>query len=98
MWSRWGGGDEEWLLVEHNPIDTIDFISICETSLNDTVELPHILLENDSFVSCNNPNNTRKGGVGLFYKNDLPSKIRNDLSFDDSIVVEIVIGRKTNYL
>ena len=29
-----------------------------------------------------------------FIKNDLPIKIRNDLSFDESIVVEVVFGRK----
>ena len=47
-----------------------------------------------NFVSCNNTSNIRIGGVGLFYKNDLPIKIRNDLSFDESIVVEVVFGRK----
>ena len=52
------------------------------------------MLENYNFVSCNNPSNTRRGGVGIFYKNDLPIKIRNDLSFDESIVVEVVFGRK----
>ena len=64
------------------------------SSLNDTVDLPNVLLENYTFVSCDNPSNTRNGGVGLFYKNDLPIKIRDSLSFDGSIVVEIVIGRK----
>ena len=34
------------------------------------------------------------GGVGLFYKNSLPIKIRNDLSFDESIVIELNFGRK----
>ena len=52
------------------------------------------MLENYNFVSCNNPNNTRRRGVGLFYKNDVPIKIRNDLSFDESIVVEVVFVRK----
>ena len=34
------------------------------------------------------------GGVGLFYKNTLPLKHRDDLSFDESIVVELKFGRK----
>ena len=38
--------------------------------------------------------NTRNGGVGLFYKNSLPVIVRNDLSFDESIVVELKFGRK----
>ena len=71
-----------------------DIISICGTSLNDTVDLPNVLLEKYTFVSCNNTSNTRNGGVDLFYKNDLPIKIRDDLLFDESIVVKIVIGRK----
>ena len=66
----------------------------CETSLNDTVDLPDEMLENYTFVSCNNPSNTRRRGVGLFYKNDLPVKIRTDLSFEESIVIEVVLGRK----
>ena len=33
-------------------------------------------------------------GWVLFYKNSLPVKIRNDLSFDESIVVELKYGRK----
>ena len=41
--------------------------------------------------------NTRNGGVGLFYKNSLPVIVRNDLSFDESIVVELKFGRKKIY-
>ena len=45
-------------------------------------------------MSVNNPANTRHGGVGLFFKNTLPIIIRNDLSFDESIVVELKFSRK----
>ena len=45
-------------------------------------------------MPVNNPTNTRRGGVGLFYKNSLPLIIRNDLSFGESIVVEVKFGRK----
>ena len=34
------------------------------------------------------------GGVGLFYKNSLPIKLRNDLAFRESIVVELKFGCK----
>ena len=46
------------------------------------------------FVPANNPANVRHGGVGLFYKNSFPVIVRNDLSFDESIVTEIKFGRK----
>ena len=71
-----------------------DLISICETSLNDSVELPDTLLSIYTFVPANNPANSRNGGVGLVYKNSLPAIVRNDLSFDESIVVELKFGRK----
>ena len=41
-----------------------------------------------------NPTTIRHDGVGLFYKNSLPIKIRNDLTFDESIVIELNFGRK----
>ena len=68
------------------------------TLLNDSVNLLGTLLEEYIFVPVNNPTNTRRGGVGLFYKNCLPLIIRNDLSFDESIVVEVKFGRKKIFL
>ena len=75
------------LIETHNSIFNYDLISICETSLNDSIKLPDILLNDYTFVHSKNPTNNRHGGVGLFYKNSLPIKIRNDLSFDESIVI-----------
>ena len=68
------------LIETHNSIFNYDLVSICETSLNDSVELPDTLLNDYTFVPANNPVNTRNGGVGLFYKNSLPVLVRNDLS------------------
>ena len=85
------------LIEAHNSIFNYDLIAICETSLNDSVELPDVLLNDYSFVPSINPTNTRHGGVGLFYKNSLPIKIRNDLSFEDSLVVELNFGRKKKF-
>ena len=81
------------LIEAHNSIFHYDLISICETCLNDSVELPETLLGEYTFVHVNNPANTRRGGVRLFYKNSPPVVIRNDLSFDESIVVELKFGR-----
>ena len=82
------------LIEAHNSIFNYDLISICETSLNDTVELPETLLNGYTFVPANNPANNRHGEVGLFYKNSLPVIVRDDLCFDESIVVELKLGRK----
>ena len=85
------------LIEAHNSCFNYDLISICETSLNDSVELPEPLLNEYTFVLANNPGSTRHGGVGLFYKNSLSVVVRNDLSFDESIVVELKFGRKKIY-
>ena len=82
------------LIEAHNSIFNYDLISICETSLNDSIKLPDILLNDYTFVHSKNPTNTRHGRVGLFYKNSLPIKIRNDLSFNESIEIELNFGRK----
>ena len=86
------------LIEAHNALFKYDLISICETSLNDSVELPETLINDYTFVSANNPANVRHGGVGLFFKNSLPVIVRTDLSFDQSIVIEIKFGRKKYFL
>ena len=86
------------LLAAHNTVFNYDIISAYATCLNASVELPDTMLENYIFVACNNPSNTRRGTVGLFYKNDLPLEIRMDLAFDESIVAEIIFGWKRIFL
>ena len=82
------------LIDAHNSLCYYDLISICKTSLNASVELPETLLDEYTFVPANNPANMIRDGVGLFYKNALPVVIRNDLSFDESIVVELKFDRE----
>ena len=82
------------LIEAHNCIFNYDLISICETHLNDSVELPETLLNNYTFELANHPANNSRGGVGLFFKNSLPVVIRRDLSFNESIVAELKFGRK----
>ena len=59
-----------------------------------SVELPDPLLNEYKFVPANKSTNVRNGGVGLFYKNSLPVIVRKNLSFDETIVVELKFGRK----
>ena len=82
------------LIEAYNALFNYDLISICETSLNDSVELPETLINDYTFVSANNPANVRHGGVGLFFKNSLPVKVRNYLSFDESLAIELKFARK----
>ena len=34
------------------------------------------------------------GGGGIFFKNSLPVIVRNDLSFDESVMIEVKFGHK----
>ena len=73
------------LLEAHNSIFHYDIISLCETSLNDSTEIPELLVDGYQFLYANNLKNNSHGGVGIFYKNDLPLKPRYDLSFSEYI-------------
>ena len=80
------------LLEAHNTVHNYDIISLCETSLDDNVQVPE--MPGYKFHSCNHPDGNRSGGVGIFYKESLPLKIREDLSFNESIVCELIFGHK----
>ena len=82
------------LIEAHNTIFNYDLISICETSLNDSLISKVPELNGYTFEPANHVNNMSHGGVGLFYKNSLPAVIRRDLSFDECIVIELKFGRK----
>ena len=82
------------LIEAHNSVFNYDLISLCETSLNESIEVPNPLLNDYTFIAANHPDNVTHGGVGLFCKNSLPLKLRNDLAFRESIVVELKFGRK----
>ena len=82
------------LIEAHNSLFNYDMISICETSLNDTVEIPEPPLNEYTFVSAINPANKDMVALACSIKNSLPVIVRSDLSFDESIVVELKFGRK----
>ena len=71
-----------------------DIISLCETSLNATIEVPENILPGYKFYPCYHPDGNRSGGVGIFYKESLPLRIRHDLSFEECIVSELSFGCK----
>ena len=82
------------LLEAHNAEYDYDIISLCETSLSDAVHVPENALPGYKFHSCDHPDGERSGGVGIFYKETLPLRVRTDLSFDECIVSEMIFGHK----
>ena len=55
------------LLESHNSLFNYDIICLCETSLNETIDIPDKLLDNYIFIPCNSPSGKKQGGVGIFY-------------------------------
>ena len=82
------------LLEAHNTNFNYDIISLCETSLNDTIEVDENIIPGYKFFPWNHPDGNKNGGVGIFYKESLPLRIRRDLSFDECLVTELIFGRK----
>ena len=69
-------------------------MSLCETSLNDDVKILEKLIDGYNFIPLNHPSGNKRGGVVIFYKENLPLKIRKDLSFNECLVSEVLIGKK----
>ena len=82
------------LLNAENTIHKYDIISLCETSLNEETVVPPDAIPGYNFHPLNHPSGGRHGGVGIFYKDSLPLRIREDLSFDECLVSELRFGRK----
>ena len=82
------------MLEAHNSLFNYDIISLCETSLTDESASNVPEFDGYTFVPANHPDNVPHGGVGIFYKNSLPLIVRQDLSFNESLVVELKFQRK----
>ena len=68
-----------------------------ETNLN--VQFPENILPGYKFYACHHPDGNiieynRSGGVWIFYKEYLPLRIRQDLSFAECIVSELIYAHK----
>ena len=82
------------LLEANNTLYKYDIISLCETSLSDDIIIPENSLPGYIYHPLNNPDGSKNGGVGIFYEDSLPLRIREDLSFDECLVTELIFGRK----
>ena len=72
------------LIEAHNSIYNYDIISLCETSLTEetTPQVPN--MEGYTYEPANHPDDTPRGGVGVYFKDSLPVVVRRDLSFNES--------------
>ena len=81
-------------LEAHNSLFDYDIISLCESSLTESITSQVPKIEGFEFISSNHPDNVAHGGVAVYYKDNLPVTIRRDISINESIVLELNFGRK----
>ena len=68
---------------------------VVETHLDTTAEEERLSLDGYSLHKNNHPQNVKRGGVGLYVKDSLPSKTRLDLvTLPECVVCEIQLSRK----
>ena len=86
------------LLEAQNTIFEYDIISLCEPSLKDEIQVPEAILPGYHYHPLNHPHGRKSGGVGIFYKENLPLRVSTNLSFDECLVCELTSGRKRIFL
>ena len=85
------------LIQAYNLVFNFDLIALSETYLNTSIgndAFNHEGFSRDIFRS-DHPSNAKRGGVCLYYKENMCIRQRNDLqTLSESIVTEITIGKK----
>ena len=86
------------LIEAYNSVFSYDLIAIAETHIDSTIDEGRLALDGYSFIKGNHPRNVKKGGVGLYVKDSLPSKPRSDLVIlPECIVHEIQLSKKSTF-
>ena len=83
------------LIEAYNSVYNYDMIGIVETHLDSTIEESRLALDGYTFIKSNHPHDIKRGGVGLYIKESLPSQNRSDLvTLPKCVVCEIQLNRK----
>ena len=83
------------LLQAYNAIENYDVICLSETFLDSSNENDENLSINGyDMFRCNSPNNSKRGGVCIYFKESLPFIKRDDLSsLNECLVCELKFGK-----
>ena len=83
------------LIEADNSVYNYDLIGVVETHIDSTVDEDRLSLDGSTFHKANHPQNVKRGGVGLYVKDSLPSKNRSDLvTLPECVVCEIQLKKK----
>ena len=83
------------LIEAYNSVCNYDLIGIVETHIDSTIDKDRLARGGYTFHESNHPLDVKRGGVGLYVRDALPSKNRPDLvTLSDCIVCEIQLNKK----
>ena len=80
-----------------NSLHKFDIICLSETYLDSNTPLNDDNLEISGYtlVRSDHPSNTKRGGVCLYYKNNLPLRVINIGYLNECLTLELTVGDKT---
>ena len=79
------------LLKAYNAIYKYDFICLSETFLDSSIPSDHVSLELEGYklVRADHPNNVKRGGVCIYYKESLPVRVINLPYLQEALLLEL---------
>ena len=88
------------LLSTYNCIYQYDLICLSETFLDSSISSndERLSLEGYDMIRVDHPNNVKRGGVCVYIKNSLATRICNISNLNECIVVELNINNKNGYV
>ena len=88
------------LLTAYNTIHQYDVICISETFLDSSVPLDdhNLPIQGYSLIRTDHPDNVKKGGVCLYFKENLILKVNDDSFIAQCIIFEITLQNQKGYV
>ena len=88
------------LLSSYNSIYKYDFISLSETFFDSSIlhDDPRLCLDGYNLVRADHPNNVKRGGVCVYIKNSLATRICNISTLNECIIIELNLKNKKGYV
>ena len=79
------------ILKAYNAIYKYDFICLSETYLDSSIPSDHVSLELEGYklVRADHPNNVKRGGVCIYYKESLPVRVINLPYLQEALLLEL---------
>ena len=86
-----------FLLNSYNSLYKFDIICLSETYLDSNAPLidDNLKISGYTLVRSDHPSNTKRGGVCLYYENNLPLRVINIGYLNECLMFELTVGDKT---